>query len=340
MKPRVLVFWTVLFALTLSGFRGAVELTGTKASKMPEYSEEKYWIALPWRNDAADTIPRGCKTPENQDSAHVDVFYVYPTVYVSGVSWNAKIDDRKINKRADMCVIHQATPFNSCARIFAPRYRQGHLKCFGHGGKRGEKALNLAYEDVKNAFEYYLTNWNKGRPIMLVGHSQGAYHVQRLLKDYFDNKPLLEQLVAAYPIGFNIQKNAFNQIPVGDSATQTGCFMTWNTVLWSQDTSRVFKWYRGSACVNPLTWKQTEEEVSGTKSKGAVPFKFNEIQYPLTATKVHGTLLWIKLTPTISSVMFYHTGTSYHISDMNLFYMDIRENAELRVKTYLQIQEK
>src|ERR1044072_4735470 len=128
----------------------------SKPKTLPAYSNERFWIALPSRHDIGDTIPAGCTSHENQAAAQVDVFYVHPTVYLAGGPWNADLDDEGVNKKCDQCVMQQATAFNSCARIFAPRYRQGHLKCFTRGGKEGEDALDTAYADVKKAFEYYL----------------------------------------------------------------------------------------------------------------------------------------------------------------------------------------
>lgn len=322
--------------MTLCGFRGTTKFVRDKPNKLPTYSSEKNWIALPWRHDVADTVPAGCASKDNQANAMADVFYVHPTLLLTGGSLNGNLDDESLNKRCDECTMHQATPFNSCARVFAPRYRQGHMKCFTRNNQAGKDALDTAYADVKRAFQYYLAHWNNGRPIILAGHSQGAYHLERLLNEFFVGKPLLAQLVVAYPIGFNIQKNAFMDIPFGDSASQTGCFVAWNTVKWGQDTTGNFKFYRGAACVNPLTWTQRSSIADGALHVGAVPLDFKSITHNLVQTQIHGSLLWVKFKKR-GSKHFFHLGASYHVSDMNLFYMDIRENAELRVKTFLEV---
>ena len=319
-------------------FGSPVSALGKKAPavKYPNYSSEEYWIALPWRHDLADTTPANCLSKENQASAQVDVFYVHPTVYLSGRAWNADLSDKKLNKKCDQCVMQQATAFNSCAKIYSPRYRQAVLRAYGEGGSERQVALDTAYSDVRKAFEYYLAHWNNGRPIILVGHSQGAQHVGRLLEDFFSGKPLNKQLVAAYPIGFNIQKNRYKDIPAGDSASQIGCFVTWNTVAWGQDTTGPYERYRGSACVNPLTWKQSSEATDSKLHAGGLPFNWKyKPEKQVLRTQIHGTLLWMQFTDPSVKKLFYHFGTNYHVSDVSLFYMNIRENAELRVRTYL-----
>lgn len=336
MVARIVVGFMALAMIFLCSFAD-VSFGNKPAPKViPDYAKENFWIALPSRHDIADTIPEGCNTPENQSNALVDVFYIHPTVYANGKDWNANLNNEKVNRLSDTCVLMQATPFNSCARIFAPRYRQGHLKCFTRGGEKGKDALDTAYSDVKKAFEYYLANWNSDRPIILVGHSQGALHIAHLMRDFFDGKPLQKQLVAAYPIGFNeITADYFKHIPTGDSANQTGCFMTWNTVRWGQDTTGLYKKYRKAACVNPLTWRRDTFIAESELHSGAVPFHFKKVRPHAVRTRIYGPILWIEFMNNSHKKGFYHIGDNYHVSDVNLFYMNIRENAELRVKTYL-----
>ncbi len=81
--------------------------------------------------------------------------------------------------------------FNGSCRVFAPRYRQAHLKAFFmRSSNKSVEAFDTAYSDLKSAFEFYLLHYNKGRPIIIASHSQGTLHAIRLMKDFFANKPL------------------------------------------------------------------------------------------------------------------------------------------------------
>jgi hypothetical protein len=79
----------------------------------------------------------------------------------------------------------QASPFNQVARVYAPSYRQGIIKCFYDTTGTGEEALNFAYADVKRAFEYYMAHYNNGRPVIIASHSQGTRHARQLLERLF-----------------------------------------------------------------------------------------------------------------------------------------------------------
>jgi hypothetical protein len=324
---------TSFIGLTLfSACRPYRNYNHTKHPNAPDYSNENVWIALPWRADVGDTIPTGCSIPENQKEAQVDVFYIHPTVYFKGATWNADLKSKKINKRTNRCVQNQGSAYNASARVFAPRYRQAILKSF-FNKERGSQPLALAYEDVKNAFEYYLKNWNQGRPIIIAGHSQGSKHAVQLLKDYFDGKELQKKLVAAYPIGIPFNKSDFKSIPISENENQTGCYITWNTFKWNTKLPAKNEKYKEVPCVNPLTMQTNELYASDSLNKGGVSFKKYAIQKNVCDAKVSGNILWIHRP---KKKGFYRIGKSYHLCDYNLFYMNIRANAKLRIEEYLK----
>ncbi|MBA3665163.1 MAG: DUF3089 domain-containing protein [Bacteroidetes bacterium] len=316
----------IVFLCACRPFRG---FEWVRHPLVPDYAEEKNWIALPWKRDIADSVPSGCDIKENQKEAVADVFYIHPTMFLRGNNWNGDVTNNKLNKKSELSVLHQATVFNAAGRVFVPRYRQAVLKAF-FNKKNGPKALDLAYEDVKSAFEYYLKNWNKGRPIIIVGHSQGAHHAVKLLKEFFDGKDLQKKLIVAYPIGIPFKKDELKNIPVSDNEKQTGCFVTWNTFKWNTNSKLQKRNYRDVPCVNPLTMKSNEEYADASLNKGGITLKFAVNPHPCDAM-VHGNFLWIHKP---AQRGYYRIGRSYHLADINLFYMNLRTNALLRVEEY------
>lgn len=176
----------------------------------PDYTDLHYWAAHPWKWDPSDSVPQPLRNNYIKDSA-VDVFFLHPTTLTSkkNTNSNALIDDAAINSKTDYsAMLYQASAFNEAARVFAPRYRQAHYgNYFTADTPRARQAFELAYEDVKNAFETYLKYYNNGRPIIIASHSQGTTHAARLLKEFFEGKPLQHKLVCAYIIGMPIPEN-------------------------------------------------------------------------------------------------------------------------------------
>ncbi len=297
-----------------------------------DYSLEQNWSALPFRCDAADELPKG-ETCVNDSLKNVDVFYIHPTVYGKGSHWNASVSDKKINKKVDTKPVrYQATVFNESCRVYAPRYRQAIVEVFYNETADGQKALDLAYEDVKAAFDYYLKHHNNGRPIIIASHSQGTCHSRRLLKDYFDGKPLGKQLVAAYAIGYTINESMYSELKLCKNADETGCYISWMSFKMGYEPTGNFS--KASESINPLTWKRDAEPVECQKSLGAIGINFDRKFSQCTSVQVHdngrgGTILWVKTTVPLVRLL-----RNMHIVDYNLFWYDIRENVKQRINAY------
>ena len=164
-------------------------------------------------------IPQSLKKDES-----ADVFFIHPTMLLTGAEWNADVLDDAMNAEVDQWPIrHQASAFSGAGRVFAPRYRQAHIRVFSLGDSLSWAAAEVAYQDVNEAFKHYLKHWNQGRPIVIAGHSQGAFHGRRLIQEHFDGTPLAAQLVAAYLPGMDMVASEFKAIPTCDVPDQTGC---------------------------------------------------------------------------------------------------------------------
>ena len=128
-------------------------------NNVPNYDDLNYWAASPFKEDPSDEVPNELNNSVKDSLA--DVFFIYPTSYTDTKmpdGWNADIDDQKINEKTDKeSILYQASIFNKYCRVFAPRYRQANLEAFYTKNKKvGDSALDLAYQDVKKAFEFYL----------------------------------------------------------------------------------------------------------------------------------------------------------------------------------------
>ncbi|MES2519749.1 MAG: DUF3089 domain-containing protein [Bacteroidota bacterium] len=342
MNLRKSIFFIII--VSLSGCsKTPYQLKGHFTEKLipsaPDYSKIENWAALPTKNDQADKIPLKSDLKDGQSDAKADVFFLHPTIFTgqpeTQYEWNADVNDAKMNESVDnSTILNQATVFNGSGKIYAPRYRQAHYHAFVTADKDDKKkSLDIAYSDIKAAFEYYLKNYNQGRPIVIASHSQGTVHATRLMKEYFDKKPLQSQFVAAYLVGITTQPNVFESIKPCKSGDETGCFVSWNT--YSKDYYP--KWHSAglntAVSTNPLTWTLDSSYAPATLNKGGVGLKFT--MYPnLVDAQNHEGMLWINK-PNIAGSFLLKTKI-WHRADINFYYMNIRENAAIRIENFLK----
>lgn len=302
----------------------------------PDYSQLDDWAASPFKFDPSDKVPKELQGQTKDTLA--DAFFIYPTTYTESEmrdGWNAAIDDEAINQKTDnSTILYQASVFNKYCRVFSPRYRQANIEAFYSDDKQQASiAFDTAYEDVKSAFEYYLNHYNHGRPIIIASHSQGTLHAARLLKEFFENRPLQKQLVCAYIIGLPVFTNYFTGLkPCGDSSA-TGCFISWRTFEEGYEAPRIQKETLKAYVINPLTWTMDTTLAPASLNKGGVLRNFNKVIPGLVHAQIHGNVLWVNK-PKFFGNIFLKT-KNYHIADYNLFYENIRENTGTRIRHFL-----
>ena len=340
----------------LASFSGTVSAAAAPPPS-PDYSRADAWAAWPGRPSGADALAPGLPPGGLPESDKVDVFFIHPTTYLTGSAHNARYDEPGLTStQIEAGVLRfQASVFNACCHIYAPHYRQAALAAFWSLGEEDAKAAyELAYGDVLRAFDYYLAHQNQGRPFIIASHSQGSLHALRLLQERVAGKPLAQRLVAAYVIGYYVPEDiAALGIAVCDSTTQTGCLVDWNTVKQgvnggTREQSR-FIWWGGKyqhpgaltlVCVNPLNWR-SHGSAGAELNLGALPgVRPGEPLQPLvpqlTGARCDGALLRIDI-PLDKRHGFANVLTlfgSYHIYDYNIFYTNIRTNAEERVRAF------
>ncbi len=309
------------------------------STSTPDYSNLQNWAAHPDKADPSDSVPGMLKNAYKKDSA-ADVFFLHPTTLTSDddTSWNAEISNTILNAKTDRStILYQASAFNEC-RVFAPRYRQAHIRAYyTRDTSAASKALDIAYQDVKEAFLYYLDRYNNGKPIIIAAHSQGSTHAQRLLKEYFEEGDLKNRLVVAYLPGMYIPGNYFTELTACKDSLQTGCLTGWRTYKRGYLPAFVESEKTTSLVTNPLTWKTTNEYAGYQLNEGGVITNFNKLRPHISDARVHNGVLWIG-TPRIPG-SFLLRMKNFHIGDINLFYMSIRQNLRQRIRAYQMKQE-
>lgn len=207
-----------------------------------DYSDGKAWLCRPGRQDACAVdltttvvAANGKLTREKwavNPKAAIDCFYVYPTV-----SNDATPNSDMNAGPEELAVIRaQFARFASECRTYAPLYRQVTLTALRSfiAGKPVAADRTLGYNDVLDAWNYYLEHDNKGRGVVLIGHSQGAGVLTQLITKEVDGKPVQSRIVSALLIGTGLPVprgkdvgGAFKQVPLCRSAAQTGCVIAY-----------------------------------------------------------------------------------------------------------------
>ncbi len=331
MKPIGILYLLVLFF----GCRSAYEIkpfTSIKKPYKPTYENEKNWAVLPSKyNDGLKLF-----SPENFNQLEADVFYVYPTLITDKKDerWNVSATDVEQNKIVlNKAVKYQASAWATSGKIYVPFYRQAHLKSYSNLDTGGRQALLLAYQDIKEAFKVYLRKYNNGRPIIIASHSQGTTHSKRLLKEFFDDKPLQKQLIAAYLIGIRVKPKEFKTIKPMYSPEEIGGFVSWNTFKKGNYPKKDKNWYKGSVTTNPITWDNSK--VTTLDQHKGFLYSNDKIYNRSIKIEITDGLVWSS-NPKFPLRFFMSFKKNYHVGDVNLFWQDIRENAELRTKKWLE----
>jgi hypothetical protein len=231
------------------------------ALKATDYSKPEHWLSLPAVTDKA-----------------VDVFYLYPTAWkkVDPTDPNiCEIDNPSMLAGAKLVFARQATAFEPVGNIYAPFYRQVDLiyKLSISSAEQDKITQSIPKADVFAAFDYYIKNFNQGRPFILAGHSQGSNELVYLLSEYMKENPqVYARMVAAYVIGYSITDTYLAANPhliFAEGADDTGVIISYNTeALVLGGTNPVT--LPGGIAINPITWTRTEEMATAQENLGSL----------------------------------------------------------------------
>lgn len=260
-------------SIFFSGATGPrAESSDAPAMEPVNYSDDAAWLCLPGRADVCEedvahtavatdgklTVEAFAPDPE----APIDCFYVYPTVSEDDAA-NSDIDPGDGERNA---ALHQVARFSEVCRVFAPMYRQVTLPALRAmlAGEDTDTNREMAYSDIEAAWTHYLDAYNDGRGVVLIGHSQGAGILARLLASEFTDDGARDRLVSAILVGANIEidadrpgDGAVGGLPLCAGANQYGCLIAYTSfrsdqpptdgALFGSATQRGHQ----TVCVNP-----------------------------------------------------------------------------------------
>ena len=253
---------------------------GTGGVDPSPYASKDLWLCRPdIENDYCDTAdlstteirPDGTMATSEvapNPNAEVDCFFVYHTVNTSPEPGNTETLD-PTDPAVKRPVFKIAAHYRGLCRMFAPLYHQMSLITYWEFPWSWEPTeyFQRGYDDVVEAFEYYMRDHNEGRDFVLIGHSQGSHVLTKLLEEKFDDdEALRQQLVSAVLMGptnrvqvleGELVGGSFTNIPLCTSANQTGCVIAFDAnpggVATDYDTAMFYYPPSARACVNPAS---------------------------------------------------------------------------------------
>jgi hypothetical protein len=313
----------------------------TETALPADYSKADNWLAAP-----AQTAP----------AKPVDVFFVYPTAWRArpGQSPLSTLDDPAMREGARYYLATRASVFETCAAIFAPYYRQldsAFAVAMGKGALRYFHGVPLG--DVTAAFDHYITCFNRGKPFLLAGHSQGSIMLAGILCNYMPAHPdVYRRMIAAYAIGIPLTRKNYADHPHLKAATgrdDLGVIISYNTEAPSVAGLNPFSTPE-AVTINPVSWTTSDAVAPADESLGSMivlPDKtmrkverFADARIcPERGTIVCSTVDPARFSSSGASSTYFPRGV-LHRNDIPLYYFDLRANAELRARKYLTQERK
>lgn len=331
----------------------SVEFAQSPVARAPDYSDLANWQANPrLKADAARWAPAGYTAAPRPGAV---VFYLTPTAYLGRDRWNAPLDDKEVNERLDLFLRGQATVFNGIAAVYAPRYRQATFGAFLTDKPAQAQAFDLAYSDVRRAFDAFVAQAPADAPIILAGHSQGSMHLLRLVKDRIAGQPIAARIVAVYAPGWPVSVTADLPalgFPACARPEQAGCLMSWQsfaqpfeikTLLGAFEAGPGFTGAprRGTAmlCTNPLTGGTDTAAAPAERNLGALTISDASAGRPLPSKRIGAACVppgVLDIGPPPEGFdRFVLPGNNFHVYDYGLFWANLRADAEGRVNAWL-----
>ncbi len=318
------------------------------APPAPDYAKASAWALLPEAARPGAPVPAA------------DVFFVHSATYDGGREWNGPVDDPHARERlVEEVLPNFAAPFARAGRVFAPRVRQASLYSSLTLRDDARDARRFAYADVRRAFDAYLSRWNGGRPIVLVGVEQGGLMVERLAQEVARDPAVSSRLAAVYLIDATAPAAAHapgSPVPACARRDQSGCVVAYQTALRGDFTAKdrlidhAAMWtpagwiepFKGEVlCVNPLTGALGAPDAPEAANLGAAAATRLEwgARPALLAGQVSATCRegLLRVSRPRSPNLQHSNGWPEHLREppFNLFWADLEADAVRRVAAFV-----
>lgn len=314
----------------------------------PDYTQDEAWAARP-----------DVRLPD--EAGHPAVFFIHPTTYDGGSHWNAPYDrPQEAVELSQIVLPNYAAPFLvQDVELYAPRYRQASLYTFMNNREDSVLARELAQMDIQRAFTQFLRETDPEQPFFIVGVGQGgAIALDVLARRVAPDPAVRRRLTAAYiieaPTPLDVLAGPLSTIPVCTDPSEVRCLVGWVAVR-PQETARIEALTQRSRaldsrgrltpvedrallCVNPVLWTANEDYAPARLHRGAAAAEglmLTDAPSPMTnqtGAQCQGGLLMIDQPRASALRRPGRLAEDRRVRPSNLFYMDIRANAQARLE--------
>lgn len=313
-------------------------LVSAKPKSLFNYSNLSSWFIHPNLTDLSEKYSSKYATINsfNLDNKSVDLFFVHRTTNYSKIKWNSNYPStytkESIMRKAILPIVNI---FSDNCNIYTPVYQQCTLFSFFDNSQDCILALDIAYNDIKEAFLSFLTqNQKKNKPIVLVGHSQGACHISRLIKEFCEKDPsIYKRIMMVYLIGWPIENDYFNLLQPSKNPIDTGCFVSWCTFGIGGYPSYFKKSFEKAICINPINWSNEIGEITSySQHEGGITYDLKAIKSNMIKCSILNNVLQISH-PKFNGFPCIPRRDFVKV-DFHLFHNNIKTNFKLRLKNF------
>jgi len=325
---------TVIFiCFALTGCTPSMLATEAKKAEQEglDYSDSNLWI---YNNDASS------------EGLEADCFLICPSVYsANGGDYNMPTYDGAALASFKGALNMEKEIYSDTCVMYAPVYRQVSLEVYDMSPEEADQYFETAYNDVRDAFLYYMQNENNGRPLVLAGFSQGADMSIRLLKEFGDCPEVKNVLVACYAIGWSVTDEVLADAPYlkpAQAEDDTGVIIAFDCEAEDVTTSLVVPAGTKTYSINPLNWKTDSTPAGKDLNEGAC---FTDYSGEITAEIPGLTGCYIdpdrgslKVTDVTADdyppILDMFSEGEFHIYDYLFFFRNLQENVAVRVDAF------